>query len=85
MPWDPERYEEFKAERSQPFEDLIGLVHVRDGLSVIDLGCGTGELTSRLADALPGSDVLGVDSSLEMLAVASKLERDGLRFERCEI
>ena len=85
MPWDPERYEQFKTERYQPFEDLIGLVNVRDGLSVIDLGCGTGELTSRLADALPGSDVLGVDSSLEMLAVASKLERAGLRFERCEI
>ncbi|MCH8025934.1 MAG: methyltransferase domain-containing protein [Chloroflexi bacterium] len=85
MPWDPERYEQFKAERYQPFEDLIGLINVRDGMSVIDLGCGTGELTSRLADALPGSDVLGVDSSSEMLAVARKLERDGLRFERCEI
>ena len=85
MPWDPERYEQFKAERYQPFEDLIRLVDVRDGLSVIDLGCGTGELTSRLAEALPGSDVLGVDSSLEMLAVARKMEREGLRFEQCEI
>ena len=82
MPWDPERYEQFKAERYQPFEDLISLVDVRDGLSVIDLGCGTGELTSRLADALPGSGVLGVDSSQEMLEAARKLERDGLRFER---
>ena len=82
MPWDPERYEQFKTERYQPFENLMGLVNVRDGLSVIDLGCGTGELTSRLADALPGSDVLGVDSSLEMLTAARKLEREGLRFER---
>ena len=82
MPWDPERYEQFKTERYQPFENLMGLVNVRDGLSVIDLGCGTGELTSRLAEALPGSNVLGVDSSSEMLTAARKLERDGLRFEQ---
>ncbi len=85
MPWDPKRYEQFKAERYQPFEDLVGLTNVRDGLSVIDLGCGTGELTSRLAEALPGSDVLGVDSSPQMLEAASKLAREGLRFALCPI
>ena len=81
MQWDPERYEKFKSERYAPFDDLVKLVQVRDGLRVIDLGCGTGELTARLADALPGSDVLGIDSSPDMLARAEERARPGLRFE----
>ena len=50
-------------------------------MQVVDLGCGTGELTRRLGDALPGSDVLGLDRSPEMLARAASQARPGLRFE----
>ena len=82
MSWDPQRYEQFKRERAAPFEDLMSLINVRESMSVIDLGCGPGPLTKRLADALPGSDVLGIDSSAEMLASAQQLARPGLRFEQ---
>lgn len=85
MPWDPDRYHQFQRERSAPFDDLLTLVRRRDGLSVIDLGCGSGELTARLADILPGSDVVGLDSSPQMLARAEKLTRPGLRFERGDL
>lgn len=82
MPWNPEQYHKFQAERAAPFEDLTGLVTVREGMRVIDLGCGTGELTARLAERLPGSDVLGIDSSAEMLKRAAECARPGLRFEQ---
>jgi trans-aconitate 2-methyltransferase len=49
-------------------------------MRVVDLGCGTGELTARLAEALPGSLVTGIDSSGEMLEHAKQYERAGLRF-----
>lgn len=81
MPWDPQQYHLFQAERFAPFDDLSRLIDVRPGLTVVDLGCGTGELTGRLADMLPGSDVLGIDSSPHMLAQAQRLARPGLRFE----
>lgn len=81
MAWDPDRYHQFQTERAAPFEDLVKLIQVRPGLRVIDLGCGTGELTRRLADLLPGSDTLGIDSSAEMLERAQVHARDGLRFE----
>ncbi len=81
MPWNPDRYQLFKQERFQPFDDLFRLVKRREGMRVVDLGCGTGELTRRLADELPASDVTGVDSSPEMLAHAEEFKRDGLRFE----
>jgi len=83
MPWDPKQYHRFQAERSAPFFDLLGLVEVRPNLKVVDLGCGTGELTRQLADALPGSEVTGLDSSPQMLAAAraAALASLGLRFE----
>lgn len=81
MPWNPDKYQQFKEQRSAPFDDLLKLVAVRPDLKVVDLGCGTGELTRKLADALPGSDVLGIDTSPEMLKKAQAHARSGLRFE----
>jgi trans-aconitate 2-methyltransferase len=90
MPWDPKQYHKFQAERSAPFFDLLALVEIRPHLKVVDLGCGTGELTRQLADTLPDSNVTGLDSSLQMLEKAAAYTdidpstslRTGLRFER---
>ncbi len=82
MPWDPKQYQKFQAERSAPFFDLLALVEARPNLKVVDLGCGTGELTRQLADSLPNSKVTGVDSSPQMLDKAASLSRPGLVFEQ---
>lgn len=81
MPWNPEKYHQFQSQRSAPFDDLLQLVDIQPGLRVIDLGCGTGELTRRLADSLPDRNVLGLDSSPQMLERALEHARPGLRFE----
>jgi trans-aconitate 2-methyltransferase len=80
MPWDPNQYHKFQAQRSAPFYDLLALVNIRPNLKVIDLGCGTGELTRHLADALPHSDVTGLDSSPQMLEKAASYASPSLRF-----
>ena len=82
MPWNPAVYHKFQAERSAPFHDLLALVEVRPDLKVVDLGCGTGELTRQLADALPDSDVTGIDSSTQMLEKAGSYSSPNLRFEQ---
>jgi trans-aconitate 2-methyltransferase len=85
MAWNPDQYDKFKSERFVPFEDLFSLINVRSGMSVLDLGCGTGELTLRLAERLPESSVLGVDSSAEMLTKAEGMQRSGLGFQQGSI
>jgi len=82
MPWDPKQYHKFQAERSAPFFDLLALVEVRPNLKVVDLGCGTGELTRQLAEALPNSDVTGIDSSSAMLEKAGSFASSNLHFEQ---
>lgn len=80
MPWNPDQYHKFQAARFAPFDDVAALITVREGIRAVDLGCGTGELTRRLADRLPGCDMLGIDNSPEMLERATAQARDGVRF-----
>lgn len=80
MVWNPEQYHKFKAERLAPFNDLLGLIKIRSGLSVLDLGCGTGELAAALAGKLPDSRVTGVDSSPQMLAKAQEYSSGNIDF-----
>lgn len=82
MPWNPDSYRQYQTQRNAPFEDLLALITIRPGMQVIDLGCGTGELTARLADTMPNSAVLGIDTSAAMLAEAFKLARPGLGFRQ---
>jgi trans-aconitate 2-methyltransferase len=81
MPWNPDLYHKFQAERSAPFFDLLALVEILPNLKVVDLGCGTGELTRHLTDTLPGSDVTGLDSSMQMLDKAAAYASANLKFE----
>jgi trans-aconitate 2-methyltransferase len=83
--WKPEQYARFAAERAQPFHDLLDLVRPVPGGRVVDLGCGSGELTAELHRRLQAGQTLGLDSSLAMLERASPLAGDGLRFELGDI
>ena len=76
--WDPDRYLAYADERGRPFLDLIARIDAESPRSVVDLGCGPGNLTALLARRWPDADVLGLDSSPEMIAKASAA---GVRFE----
>lgn len=66
--WDPERYRRnagFVAELGMPVVDLLA---PKAGERILDLGCGEGALTRKLA-AL-GCDVVGVDASADQIRKA---------------
>lgn len=76
--WDPLQYNRFSDERGRPFADLLARVVLdRPPELVVDLGCGSGELTAGLLSRWPSASVIGVDSSAEMVASAERL-RGGL-------
>jgi trans-aconitate 2-methyltransferase len=83
--WDPAQYERFKSERSRPFYDLLALVRPRPEMRLVDLGCGTGELTAELHARLGAKETLGLDNSETMLAKAAEVAKRagaGLTFAR---
>lgn len=51
-------------------EDVVQLLAPAAGERILDLGCGTGHLTSVIAAS--GATVIGIDSSAEMVAKAKK-------------
>lgn len=83
MPWDPEKYNQFKSIRCQPFFDLMELI-ADDGLgNCVDIGCGTGEQTCILSKKFDKANFLGIDPSPEMLLKSNAFESKNLRFENC--
>jgi trans-aconitate 2-methyltransferase len=83
--WDPQRYLAYADERARPFADLMSRVAATEAVRVVDLGCGPGNLTSLLAQRWPGADVLGLDSSAEMVGRARESSPAGLRFEVADL
>jgi trans-aconitate 2-methyltransferase len=82
--WDPARYEQFRNERLVPGLDLLALIEPSRAPRVVDLGCGTGELTRLVHERLGARETVGIDSSANMLARAAAHAGNGLRFERCD-
>lgn len=85
MTWSPEQYQRFKDERKQPFLDLVTLIERRPRMRVVDLGCGTGELTQELHASLGALETVGIDDSETMLLKSGHFEDQMLRFERGSI
>ena len=80
MRWDPEQYGRYDNERNRPFFDLLSQVAADSPISVVDLGCGPGELTAALAERWPSAVVRGLDSSPEMIERSAAYTSDRVSF-----
>jgi trans-aconitate 2-methyltransferase len=83
--WDPATYLQFADERARPFFELVGRIGAESPASVVDLGCGPGQLTAALADRWPAASVVGLDSSADMIAAAAAHSSDRVRFELADL
>ena len=76
--WDASAYDSQHAFVWKLGADVIELLSPRPGERILDLGCGTGHLTRKIADA--GAEVVGIDNSAAMIEQARKNFPD-IRFE----
>jgi len=66
--WDSSLYDDRHSFVWKKAGDLLELLDPKPGERVLDLGCGTGHLTAKIAER--GADVTGLDSSASMVAQA---------------
>ncbi len=83
--WDAGQYLRFAAERARPFHDLVARITVEDPASVVDLGCGPGNMTQTLAEKFPSARIHGIDSSPEMIGAAQQYVTGQLSFAQADV
>lgn len=66
--WNPELYEARHAFVWQLGQGILELLCPQKGERILDLGCGTGQLTHQIAES--GAEVIGLDSSPDMIGQA---------------
>jgi trans-aconitate 2-methyltransferase len=74
--WEAEQCLRFANERTQPAIDLLARVAVASPRRVADLGCGPGSSTVLLHQRWPHAEIVGVDSSVPMIAAAREVYPD---------
>jgi malonyl-CoA O-methyltransferase len=77
-----DNYAKVQTEVAQKLAEKLPLSQDTTGIkSILEIGCGTGNFTALLADRFPGTKIVALDFSPEMIAKASdKLNKNNIEF-----
>ncbi|MGN6246689.1 MAG: class I SAM-dependent methyltransferase [Motilibacteraceae bacterium] len=78
--WDGSLYAEHTAHHRTNDANVLADLHPPADGTVLDVGCGVGDLTERLIELVPQGSVLGVDADPSMVEQAARRARPGLTF-----
>jgi len=86
--WDPKEYAKHSSAQMLWAEELIAKLDIEGSEAVLDIGCGDGTVTAALARRVPRGEVVGIDSSEDMVAMARSAfpaeSFPGLSFQRAD-
>jgi trans-aconitate 2-methyltransferase len=82
--WSARQYLKFEDDRTRPSRDLLAQVPLHRAARVVDLGCGPGNSTELLIERFPEGEVIGLDSSPDMLRQARE-RLPGLTFLQADL
>lgn len=68
MKWNADLYDNAHGFVAKFGEGILSYLHPKPGENILDLGCGTGDLTEEIFQT--GARVIGVDNSIEMIRTA---------------
>lgn len=84
-PWHGTDYAHHSGLQAAMADEVLAQMQLRGDEQVLDLGCGDGKISARIAARLAGGAVLGVDASADMVAYAQRQfgadQLPNLRFE----
>ena len=70
--WNAPEYAKHSSNQYEWAKELIPKLELKGNESLLDIGCGDGKITHLLSTYLPHGQVVGVDSSEEMITSARK-------------
>lgn len=83
--FDADKYAEASQPQREWGDKLIAELGLKGDEHVLDLGCGDGAVTCRLAECVPRGVVVGIDASQGMISAAQRRRGPNLRFLRMDI
>jgi len=83
--FDGKKYEKASTHQREWGTKLIAELNLRGRERVLDLGCGDGSLTAKLAELVPQGEVIGIDASQGMIEAARSKAQKNLQFFRMDI
>ena len=83
--FDAKAYQQASAHQQEWGARLIDELDLTGSERILDVGCGDGRLTARLADLVPNGAVVGIDASAAMIEVARRHERGNLAVQLLDV